>query len=157
MIDFGVEDQIDVMRALALGITGRQSAVVRQAAEAATSGLKADEFAGAISAWVFARAFSQPDPCREAICTPERMIADGQFNADADEIATLIAAMCLAVGLQVEFVAVGFKQTAGNYAHVFTRAKSPQARAWVDTDPYACIFDVPGHATIFRAFPVEGS
>jgi hypothetical protein len=71
-----------------------------------------------------------------------RMILDGHRpNIDCDDMATLLAAMDIAVGGQPEFVTVAFTDAfydgERQYSHVFTRVLDPRSRCRIVQDPVA--------------------
>ena len=95
----------------------------------------------AICYWVTEHVHYVSDPAHvELIKDPQRHLeetaARGQSIGDCDDIACLIAALCLVIGRIVEFVVVGFGE-AGQYSHVFARVKEPRSEQWLVFDPVA--------------------
>jgi hypothetical protein len=156
-----LEDTIDALKTFTLGSWGAKSAVVRQETEKVIAGSRPEEFAGAIGDWVAAHFQFMRDPAlAEVVPTPEWMMtqiaACGHCLADGDDVAVLVAAMCLSVGLETQFVAVGFDGKPPS--HVFTRVKKPTGLdLWIAIDPIAGkrFEEFSKRVTDSRIFPIE--
>jgi hypothetical protein len=65
----------------------------------------------------------------------------GRPCLDCDDLAALLAALCLAVGGHVEIVTVAFRhmfhQGERQFSHVFVRAQDPRSKQWIVLDPVA--------------------
>ena len=126
------------------GPRGEQSLLVRQATENVIRQVQPKDYLGEILAiryWVTEKVRYTSDPLHvEMIRDPQTMVEDiithGTVTADCDEIALLIACMCLQIGRVAEFVVVGFGE-AGQYSHVFARAQEPRSGMNVVLDPVA--------------------
>ena len=131
---------IESMRVAATGPWGQDSSVVESRARYIIQTDEPDmESAKRIEDWVLARTNYMADPCTaEAIVTPETMLEHelrhGQCYGDADEIAVLVAALGLSVGMDAQFVLVTFDGRP-HPTHVFARLKTRDA-AW-EPDPFA--------------------
>lgn len=140
----GHPDTLREMKKAALGERGEQSFFVRSMTERVVAGLQPKDYLGEILAiryWVTEHVRYVNDPLHlELVKDPERMmrevVAHGQCSADCDEIALLIATMCLTVGRVAEYVVAGFGNP-GEYSHVFARVKEPRSGQWIVTDPVA--------------------
>jgi hypothetical protein len=117
--------------------------LVRSMTEGVVRQLVGKEYQGEILAiryWVTENVRYVNDPLHvELVKDPQRLceevLAHGQASADCDEIAALIACMCLQVGRIAEFVVVGFGDEPGQYSHVFARVQEPRTGQWIVTDP----------------------
>ncbi len=140
----GSPDTLNKMREHVWGNRGEKSPVVRQFTEDVVRGIRDKDYLSEILAIRnvgLSKVHYINDPLHvEYIKDPERMVneirADGQTLADCDEIASLIATLCLQVGRLVEFVVVGFGHP-GDYSHVFCHAKEPKSGEWITCDPVA--------------------
>lgn len=56
--------------------------------------------------------------------------------SQCDDIALLIATLCLQLGREAQYVTVGFHQP-GYYTHVFSRVQEPKSQQWIVCDPVA--------------------
>jgi hypothetical protein len=78
----------------------------------------------------------EPD---EMLMTPSRMMdeldARSMIFGDCDDVAMLIAALAISIGLQARFRAV-FESEDGYFQHVFAEVKLPDER-WIEIDPTA--------------------
>lgn len=71
-----------------------------------------------------------------------KQIIDGKRpSLDCDDMAALIAAMCLSSGCGVRICTVAFKHMfykgERQYSHVFAQAEDPRTGAWITLDPVA--------------------
>ena len=134
---------VEMVRAVQ-GPRGEKSLLVRRMAEHVIRQVQPKDYLGEILAiryWVTEKVHYVNDPLHvELVRDPEAMCTDisthGSVTSDCDEIAALIACMCLQVGRVAEFVVAGFGEP-GQYSHVFTRVKEPRSGAWVVCDPVA--------------------
>jgi len=143
----GAPQTIEVMRHSAL--TSQGSMIVRQLAESICQGIDSKDYASeylAIYYYVLQRCRYMRDPRTVELVRAPYVIAqqllDGQRPClDCDDMAALIAALCLAIGGQVELVTVAFKRMHFNgqqqYSHVYCRALDPRTRLWITLDPVA--------------------
>ena len=158
-MSISIEQTVDALKTFALGPWGSKSDVVRRETEKVVAGLQPDAFAGAIGDWVRAHVQYMHDPIHaEIVPTPEWMMTQivvrDHCRADGDDIAVLVAAMSLSIGLEAQFVVVGFKKP-GAFEHVFTRVKEPTG-LWVAVDPVAGKFDeIFKRVVDSRVFPIE--
>jgi transglutaminase-like putative cysteine protease len=139
----GSPDTLRAMIRAAHGPRGEQSVLVRAATEAATSGLVPKDYLGEIVAvrnWVAENVRYMNDPLHvEWVKDPQRLIEErmhGEAVGDCDDIATLIATMCLQLGRICEFVVAGFGEP-GHFSHVFVRVLEPKSGQWIVCDPVA--------------------
>ena len=137
----------DTLAAMVRGVQGERgekSLLVRRMTEEVVRQVQPKDYLGevlAIRYWVTEHVRYTNDPLHvELVRDPqaliEEIIAHGQVTADCDEIAELIAAMCLQIGRVCEFVVVGFGE-AGQYSHVFVRVQEPRSGQWIVCDPVA--------------------
>jgi hypothetical protein len=132
------------MVAAVQGPRGEQSLLVRQVTENVVRGVQPKDYLGEILAiryWVTEKVRYTNDPLhvelvRDAQALVEEILAHGTVTADCDEIALLIACMCLQVGRVAEFVVAGFGEP-GAYSHVFARVQEPRSGQWIVADPVA--------------------
>jgi hypothetical protein len=148
----GAEDTLKSMARAALGDRGERSAKVRGFTEFVIRGVEPKDYLGEVLA--IRNVFVQRSPWKrwlpmvrytndprhvELVKDPERLVDEiAQFGtavADCDEIVCLAATMCMQVGREVEFVAVGFSD--GPLSHVGLRVKEPKSGAWVWLDAVA--------------------
>lgn len=81
----------------------------------------------------------------ELVRAPHVVVAElergGRPSLDCDDLAVLLAALCLSVGGHVEFVTVAFRHMfhmgERQYSHVFMRAQDPRTKQWIVLDPVA--------------------
>lgn len=140
----GAEDTLRAMRAVTLSEHGERSMLVRSIVQDIVRSLQPKAYMDEILAirnWTAENVRYLNDPLHlELVATPDRLcreyLARGRATADCDEIACVIAAMCLQTGKVCSFVAVGFG-TPGKYTHVFTRVKEPKSGKWIVCDPVA--------------------
>lgn len=103
-----------------------------------------------IERWVESRFVHAPDPISEVILAPEKLISDAVFEeyacGDADDIATAVAALGLAAGLDVQYVVVGLEGRELP-SHVYARLKRPEEE-WREPADHAS-------PTWSKIFPVE--
>lgn len=140
----GSRDTLRAMVSAALGLHGERSSLVRSATEEAIGKLfpKAyDSEILSICFWAMQKVRYVNDPMHlELVKTPERLVTEirqrGFARGDCDDIACLIATMCLQVGRNAQFVVVGFGDK-GSYSHVFARVQEPRTKKWIVCDPVA--------------------
>ena len=148
----GAEDTLKSMSRAALGDRGERSAVVRRFTEWVVRGVEPKDYLGEIlairnafvqrSPWVpwlpLVRYTNDPRPV-EVVKDPQLLVEEiSQFGtavADCDEIVCLAGTMCMQVGREVEFVAVGFGD--GQLSHVGLRVKEPKSNTWIWLDAVA--------------------
>lgn len=111
-----------------------------------------------IGNWVSERVQFMRDPADvEHIASPWAMLADIQSAyytvGDCDDMATLVAALGLAVGLSAMFVTVGLDQPNAPFSHVYAALRGPGMPGWFDVDPARTETD--GHRiTTMKQWPV---
>lgn len=128
----------------AQGPRGEQSLFVRRVTENVIRLVQPKDYLGEILAiryWVTEHIRYTGDPLHvELVRDPQALLEEinehGVVTADCDEIALLIATMCMQLGRVVEFVVVGFGDP-GHYSHVFARVREPRSEAFVVVDPVA--------------------
>lgn len=143
----GAPQTISVLRHAALSSGERYE--VRQLAERICAGIDSKDYTSeylAIYHFVLGHTRYMRDPRTvELVRAPYVVVGElargGRPNLDCDDMATLIAALVLAVGGHVEFVTVAFRHMfhAGErqYSHVFVRAQDPRTKQWIVLDPVA--------------------
>lgn len=143
----GAPQTIEVMRHAALSSQGHL--IVRELAEKICQGIDSKDYSSeylAIYNFVLARCRYMRDPRTVELVRAPYVIAqqllDGKRPClDCDDMAALIAALCLAIGGTVEFVTVAFKRMfhlgQQQYSHVLCRALDPRTKMWTVLDPVA--------------------
>jgi hypothetical protein len=146
----GPRHTLESMEKLALGPRGEQSFRVRQFAETIVRYLEPKDYLGEIIA--VRNVFLQRgphgaplfryanDPLHvELVKDPERMVTEldmyGSTLCDCDEITCLAGTLCLTLGREVEWVAMGFSP--GQLTHVGVRVKEPKSNQWIWLDAVA--------------------
>jgi len=148
----GPEHTLQAMSENALGPHGEKSMLVRQFTEWVIRDVQPKDYLGEILA--IRNCFVQPSPIRpgtplfryandprhvEMVKTPERMVREivesGSCVLDCDDVSCMAATMCLLIGREVEFVAVGFEP--GSLSHVGARAREPKSNTWIWLDGVA--------------------
>lgn len=127
-------DIVDGMKKFAVaGSTSPKIILLAQGiCQKVTSGDYASEVL-AINYWVCQNIRYIADPTNaELVKDPERLVQTG--SGDCDDIATLCAALLLAVGRQVAFMLVAFRNSPMP-SHVFAVVQTPNG--WVPVDPVA--------------------
>jgi hypothetical protein len=154
LVALGIRKTIDALVVLALGRHGRQSSAVQGLAMAILAGAPTVPPEKAIWDWVGEHVAYQVDPIREWLFTPEEMAIEftlkGRCFGDAPDSAALTAALCLAAGLDAQYVAVGFDGRPVSY--VFARGKKRED-AWGDPELGWPLLEL--RATSLVTFPVE--
>lgn len=92
--------------------------------------------------WLAAHFQFRPDPDGiEFIELPSTLIRTvergGIAQGDCDDVATLAAALGLAVGLTARFVVAGFRRPPTPFEHVWTELTGPGLGGWMDMDTTA--------------------
>ena len=147
----GPAHTLEVMQDKALGPRGEQSILVRQFAEEVTRHLEPKDYLGEILAVrnVFLQRSPQTgaplfrymnDPRHvELLKDPARLCEEiklyGSTLCDCDEITCLAGTLCLVLGREVEWVALGFSPRA--LSHVGVRAREPKSNRWIWLDAVA--------------------
>jgi hypothetical protein len=157
----GPFDTLKVMAAHALGPRGEQSTIVRQFTEAVVRDIQPKDYLGEIIA--VRNVFVQPPPPSlsgfagagssaralfrytndprhvEMVKDPERLIQEvllyGSVLLDCDDSAQLAGTMCLILGREIQFVAMGFAPQ--ELSHVCVRVKEPKSSQWIVLDGVA--------------------
>lgn len=147
----GPAHTLRVMEDKALGARGEQSFLVRQFAEEVTRHVEPKDYLGEIIA--VRNVFLQRSPMTgaplfrytndprhvELLKDPERMVTElkyyGSTLVDCDEITLLAGTMCLTLGREVEWVALGFMPR--QLSHVGTRVREPKSNRWIWLDAVA--------------------
>jgi len=139
--DAGTLATVQAMRTLAR--RGAIDPVVRQQAALAVRGVPGDwgtEHASILRDWITRRTYYLADPTyTEALHEPgwqvRSILTLGNVGVDCDDVATLAAAMGLAIGLRARFVIVGFTSPNAPFRHVWTELASASRPEWVPIDP----------------------
>ena len=112
--------------------------LVRETAAAIVrgTGVNAELQARRIRSWLTHNVGFLRDPYgTEALHTPEAMLtllgSRGWLEVDCDDVATLGAALGMAVGLRARFVLLGRD---GQYEHVWTELSDPNSDDWQELD-----------------------
>lgn len=140
----GHPDTLRAMVRAAQGPRGEQSLLVRRVTEEVVRQVQPKDYLGEILAiryWVTEHVRYTSDPLhvelvRDAQALIEEILEHGTVTADCDEIALLIATMCLQIGRVAKFAVVGFGE-AGQYSHVFALAQEPRSNDTIVLDPVA--------------------
>jgi len=89
--------------------------------------------------WVPILKYSNDNRHVEFCKTPSRIVKEimqnGYSVVDCDDVSTLLAAMLLTIGREVELVAMGFSPR--SLSHVAVRAKEPKSGQWILLDGVA--------------------
>jgi transglutaminase-like putative cysteine protease len=133
----GTAATLEHLRALARA--GAASPIVRAAAWRAAGMTPFTRKPDRLREWLARHtAFEEDPPGVELVREPETLILDqllpfGRIAADCDDIATLAAALGLALGLRARFLVIGFSREDG-FSHIWTALACPGGH-WVDCDP----------------------
>ena len=144
----GTDHTVAKMVELVRGDRGERSIKVRRHTEQIVNRVRPKAYESEIIAicrwWGNAGRYTRDPLHVEMIRDPERMIDDitaGVSALDCDDMATAIAAGCLCVGAEVNFVTVGFQPRRmgepKSHTHVFCRAQDPRTKLWYVLDPVA--------------------
>jgi hypothetical protein len=146
------------------GTRGEASLRVRTQTEEVIGELWPKDYVGevvAIADWVSQRIRYVNDPMHvELLKDPQRLVEEvqerGFARGDCDDMACLIATMCLQVGRHAQFVVVGFGES-GQYTHVFTRVQEPKSQKWIVCDPVAGsdVGGMLGRVTTFEVWSTD--
>ncbi len=148
----GPEDTLRLMAKNALGEHGEESMLVRRFTEWVIRDVWPKDYLGEIIA--IRNAFVQLSPMRpgvplirytndprhvEMVKTPQRLVEEilqhGTTLADCDDSACFAGTMCMSLGREIEFVALGFAP--GSLSHVGVRVKEPKSSTWIWLDGVA--------------------
>ena len=122
---------------------------VRSLAERICSGLQSKDYLSEILAvyyFVLAHTRYMNDPRQiELVRAPWRVVAEieagGIPSLDCDDMATLLAALLLAIGREVRIVTLAFRHMFFNgkrqYQHVVLQTREPRTGVWILLDPVA--------------------
>ncbi len=140
----GPPDTLAKMVEAAQGARGERSMFVRSMLEEIVGKLWPKEYCGeilAVNNWVAEKVTYLNDPLHvELLKDPQRLCEEVKFRGhargDCDDIAVLIATLCLQLGRKSQFVVAGFGAR-GSYSHVFARVQEPRTEAWIVCDPVA--------------------
>lgn len=127
----------DIVQNMAkFAIDGGRSPKIILLAQEIVKGVTSGDYASevlAIHYWVCQHIRYIPDPTNvELVKDPQRLIETG--SGDCDDIATLCAALLMAIGKHAAFMLVAFKG-APLPSHVFAVVQTPNG--WVPVDPVA--------------------
>lgn len=143
----GAPQTIGVMRRAALD--SQSHLAVRQLAEAACSGLDSKDYTSeyiALYNLLLQRCRYMRDPRTVELVKAPYLVAleilrGGRPSLDCDDLSATLAALVLAVGGNVRYVTVAFKNAFFNgdrqYSHVFAQALEPRSGTWIVLDPVA--------------------
>ena len=161
----GTPQTVHAMIGAAKGPRGERSTVVRRVAEQIIAGLRAkaysDEAVG-IFYWVCQKARYTHDPkhvemVRDPTASLDEIQSRGVALLDCDDLATLLAALCMSVGMRCWFCTVDFRPCAGDsFSHVFCVAEDPKSKTRIVLDPVAGpkTAAMLGRVRCFRLFEV---
>jgi hypothetical protein len=129
---------------VAQGSRGEKSIFVRSMLEEVVAQIWPKDYLGeilAVNNWVSEKVMYLNDPLHvELVKDPQRLCEEihsrGHARGDCDDIAVIIATMCLQLGRQSQFIVAGFGAP-GEYSHVFARVKEPRTEQWIVCDPVA--------------------
>lgn len=122
---------------------------VRQLAEAVCKDLDSKDYTSeylALYYMLLARTRYMRDPRTvELVRSPKvvcrEILAGGRPSLDCDDLTVTLGALCLAVGGQVRWVTVAFRDLfykgRRQYSHVFMQALEPRNHTWLVLDPVA--------------------
>jgi hypothetical protein len=143
----GAPQTIDVMRRAAL--TSQGHLVVRRLAEQICQSIDSKDYVSeylALYNFILQRCRYMRDPrtvelVRAPYVVADEIFAGGRPSLDCDDMSAMLGAMILAVGGNVRFVTVAFKNAFFNgvrqYSHVFAQALEPRTGLWIVLDPVA--------------------
>jgi len=128
---------------VAQGLRGEKSPMVRKFAEHVIGQITPKDYLSeilAVNNWVTKKVFYVNDPLHvEYLKDPQRLLEEIQIKSytrgDCDDIACLIATMCLTIGRKADFVVVGFSPD--TFSHVFCRVWEPKSGKPIVCDPVA--------------------
>ena len=143
----GAPQTIDVMRRAALD--SQSNLAVRQLAEKACAGIDSKDYTSeylALYNLLLQRCRYMRDPrtvelVRAPYLVAQEILQGGRPNLDCDDLSAMLGALVLAVGGNVRFVTVAFRNAFYNgqrqYSHVFPQALEPRTGLWIVLDPVA--------------------
>jgi hypothetical protein len=143
----GAPQTIQVMRKAALD--SQSNLAVRQLAEAACAKLDSKDYTSeylALYNLLLQTCRYMRDPrtvelVRAPYLVAQEILQGGRPSLDCDDLAAMLGALVLAVGGNVRFVTVAFKNAFFNgqrqYSHVFAQALEPRTGLWIVLDPVA--------------------
>lgn len=130
-------------------LDSQSNLAVRQLAEAACAGLDSKDYTSeylALYNLLLQRCRYMRDPrtvelVRAPYLVAQEILAGGRPNLDCDDLSAMLGALVLAVGGNVRFVTVAFRNAFYNgerqYSHVFAQALEPRSGLWIVLDPVA--------------------
>jgi transglutaminase superfamily protein len=143
----GTPQTVAAMIEAAKGPRGERNVSVRRSAEAVVRGLQQKDYTSEIAAlyyWVCGSTRYTHDPkhveyVKDPLATLDEIRKNGRATVDCDDLATVLAALLLSVGVRMWFATVDFKPCDGhdNYSHVFAVAQDPKSGTRVVVDPVA--------------------
>ena len=142
----GTPQTVRVMIAAAKGSRGERSMAVRRVAEMICAQIRAKAYADealGIYYWVVRSTRYTHDPkhvemVRDPTASLEEIQSRGVALLDCDDLATLLAALCMSVGMRCWFCTVDFRPCAGDsFSHVFCVAEDPKSKTRIVLDPVA--------------------
>ena len=143
----GAPQTIEVMRRAALDSQSHLS--VRELAEQVCGRLDSKDYTSeylALYNLVLQRCRYMRDPRTVELVRAPYLVADeilrgGRPSLDCDDMSALLGALVLAVGGNVRYVTVAFRNAFYNgerqYSHVFAQALEPRTGLWIVLDPVA--------------------
>lgn len=143
----GAPQTIQVMRRAALD--SQSNLAVRQLAEVACERLDSKDYTSeylALYNLLLQKCRYMRDPrtvelVRAPYLVAQEILQGGRPNLDCDDLSAMLAALVLAVGGNVRFVTVAFRNAFFNgqrqYSHVFAQALEPRTGLWIVLDPVA--------------------
>lgn len=130
-------------------LESQSNLAVRQLAEAACAGLDSKDYTSeylALYNLLLQRCRYMRDPrtvelVRAPYLVAQEILRGGRPNLDCDDLSAMLGALILAVGGNVRFVTVAFRNAFYNgerqYSHVFAQALEPRSGLWIVLDPVA--------------------
>jgi hypothetical protein len=143
----GAPQTVQVMRRAALD--SQSNLAVRQLAEATCAKLDSKDYTSeylALYNMLLQKCRYMRDPrtvelVRAQYLVAQEILEGGRPNLDCDDMSAMLGALVLAVGGNVRFVTVAFKNAFFNgsrqYSHVFAQALEPRTGLWIVLDPVA--------------------
>ena len=130
-------------------LDSQSNLAVRQLAEKACAGIDSKDYTSeyrALYNLLLQRCRYMRDPrtvelVRAPYLVAQEILQGGRPNLDCDDLSAMLGALVLAVGGNVRFVTVAFRNAFYNgqrqYSHVFAQALEPRTGLWIVLDPVA--------------------
>ena len=130
-------------------LDSQSNMAIRQLAEVACSGLDSKDYTSeylALYNLLLQRCRYMRDPrtvelVRAPYLVAQEILQGGRPNLDCDDMSAFLGALVLAVGGNVRYVTVAFRNAFYNgqrqFSHVFAQALEPRTGLWITLDPVA--------------------